>query len=38
MKIPRIMLAAPASGSGKNADHLWFAAGIQKQRGTPGVF
>ena len=22
----------------KNADHLWFAAGVQKQRGTPGVF
>ena len=33
VKIPRFMLAAPNSGSGKT---LWSAAGIEKQRSAAG--
>ena len=38
MKIPRIMLAAPASGSGKTLITCGLLQAFKKQRGTPGVF
>lgn len=38
MRIPRILLAAGASGSGKNADHLRAFAGTGKQKSYGGIF
>ena len=36
VKIPRFMLAAPKQRQRQDADHLWSAAGIEKQRSAAG--